>query len=437
MRIISINLAIFLFSHLLVFGQPIQDRKLLAFQFVAAQNYLPTSYPDRIIMNPGSDAERSAAITWRTDDQTPEGVLELQPAPAGPVDKALSRVIRAKSTLVKYEYPDEPTISAMQHTCLLQNLNPGTKYMYRVGSGNFWSEWFEFSIDGNRNNKFSFIYFGDPQNDIRSQWSRVLRSAYRQNPESAFMLYAGDLINRAGRETEWQEWFEAGSFIYATVPQLMTPGNHDYHRDQVLDSHWKYQFNLPDNGPEGLKHTCYFIDYKNLRLISIDSAADSELRDASGTALEKQKAWLDSILTMNTREWTILTTHLPFYSPKESRDNDHLRQAFQPIIEKHGVDMVLSGHDHSYGRGQATDNPAAKNPIVYVVSVSGPKMYEVGDKEWMKVKGSNIQLFHEISIDNNLLTFKAFTADGRLFDQFVLKKKKNGISRLMEMKNPK
>jgi acid phosphatase type 7 len=409
---------------------------LLAFQFAAAQSYQPTSYPDRIIMNPRSDAERSVAITWRTDDQTTEGVLELQPSPAGPVDKTLSRVIRAKSTPVRYEYPDEPTISAMQHTCLLQNLNSGTKYMYRVGSGNFWSEWFEFSIDNNRNNKFSFTYLGDPQTDIRSQWSRVLRSAYLHNPGSAFILYAGDLINRAGRETEWQEWFEAGSFIYATVPQLMTPGNHDY-RNQVLDSHWKYQFNLPDNGPEGLKHTCYFIDYKNLKLISIDSAADSELRDTSGTALETQKAWLDSILTMNTREWIILTTHLPFYSPKESRDNAHIRQAFQPIIEKHGVDMVLSGHDHSYGRGQSSDNPAVKNPIVYVVSVSGPKMYEVGDKEWMKVKGTDIQLYHEISIDDNRLTFKAFTADGRLFDQFVLKKKKNGISRLMEMKNPK
>jgi acid phosphatase type 7 len=69
-----------------------------------------------------------------------------------------------------------------------------------------------------------------------------------------------------------------------------------------------------------------------------------------------------------------------------------------------------------------------------VVSVSGPKMYEVGDKEWMKVKGSDIQLYHEISIDDNRLTFKAFTADGKMFDQFVLKKKKNGISRLKEMR---
>jgi hypothetical protein len=128
----------------------------------------------------------------------------------------------------------------------------------------------------------------------------------------------------------------------------------------------------------------------------------------------------------------ILTTHLPFYSPKESRDNAHLRKQFQPLLEKYGVDLVLTGHDHTYGRGKGTDDPSGKSSIVYVVSVSGPKVYEAGNKEWMTVKGSNIQLFQEISVDRRTLTYKAFTAEGKLFDHFILKKRGNGTSRLID-----
>ena len=94
--------------------------------------------------------------------------------------------------------------------------------------------------------------------------------------------------------------------------------------------------------------------------------------------------------------------------------------------------MVLTGHDHSYGRGIASDNENAKPSIVYVVSVSGPKMYEAGTKNWMQFKGGNVQLFHEITIDGRKLDFKAFTAEGELFDQFSIKKNQKGRSKFIE-----
>lgn len=93
--------------------------------------------------------------------------------------------------------------------------------------------------------------------------------------------------------------------------------------------------------------------------------------------------------------------------------------------------MVLTGHDHSYARGMVSDF-SAKPSIVYVVSVSGPKLYEVGNKEWMKVRGENVQLFQEISIDGKNLHYKAVTADGELFDEFIIKKKSNGKNKFIE-----
>jgi 3',5'-cyclic AMP phosphodiesterase CpdA len=245
------------------------------------------------------------------------------------------------------------------------------------------------------------------------------------------MLYAGDLINRAGRDIEWDEWFKSGSWLLATVPQVMTPGNHDY-ANQKPGAHWNQQFTLPTNGPAGLEGTCFYIDYPNLRLISIDSAAGSELEDENGVPLQSQKVWLDSVLSTNTAKWVVVTTHLPFYSTKDTRDNPQLRRHFQPILEKYHVDLVLTGHDHAYGRGRASDNPLIKPSVVYVVSVSGPKLYPAGTKTWMEKSGGNLQLFQEISITDNRLFFKSVTANGILFDAFSIERKKNGKKKFVE-----
>lgn len=399
---------------------------------VIAQINQPSPFPDRVILNLTEETTTSVAVTWRTDTTINVGSIELQPAATMIVpDKSLT--FSANTITQIYNWEEEPEVASNHHSGVLTRLVPGKKYSYRVGSPGFWSEWFDFQTPSTETSSFSFIYLGDPQNDIKSEWSRVIRNAYRHQPNCGFILYAGDLINRPGRDTEWHEWFQAGSFIYSTVPQVMTPGNHDYD-GFILAPHWNSQFTLPDNSPPGLEGTCYFTDYKNLRLISIDTATGRELRDENSYQMTAQTAWLDSVLMDNSKEWVIVTTHLPFYSPKENRDNHRIRRNFQPIMEKHGVDLVLTGHDHSYARGRATDNPEAE-PIVYVVSVSGPKMYEVGDnKDWIEHKGENKQLYQVITIDNDELLYQSFTTEGVLFDEFIIKKANNGKNIFIDMK---
>lgn len=386
-----------------------------------AQEIAPSSIPDRIILNLTENSSISMAVTWRTDTTVSEGLCEVQLAPEGPIDIKKSKIFKAKTTKVHYEYSEEPKIVSNHHSCLLTELESGKQYIYRVGSQSNWSEWLQFKTPSDQNSCFSFIYFGDPQSNLKSQWSRAIRGAFQHDSNCGFMLYAGDLINRAGKDSEWYEWFLAGSFIYGMIPQVMTPGNHDYN-GLTLDPHWNAQFTLPTNGPKGLEGTCFFIDYNNLRLISIDSAADSELKNENGYMMTAQKSWLDSVLQTNTKKWVIITTHLPFYSSKENRDNKFLRKHFQPILEKHKVDLVLSGHDHAYARGRATDNPSNDHKVMYVVSVSGPKMYKADNKDWMEHFGSFKQLYQVITINNNELVYESFTTDGQLFDTFILKK---------------
>jgi hypothetical protein len=385
-----------------------------------------SNVPDRIILNLTEDPTTSIAVNWRTSLNVKEGYIEFAIATHGPEFRVNPERIKAVTESLTVTHEVEPIVKANYHSGIIKNLEPGQKYVYRVGAGTTWSEWFQISMPGT-NSPISFVYFGDAQNDLKSMWSRIIREAYHTMPQMDFLLHAGDLTNRYDRDIEWGEWFHAGSFIHAQVPSIMTPGNHEY-RNMKLSPQWRPQFNLPLNGVKGLEETCYEINYPQLKVVSLDA----EQIDESEYYRNAQAEWLDSVLTYNPKKWTVITFHYPIYSTKPNRDNIILRDTFKPIFDKHKVDLVLQGHDHAYGRGTA-NNVATGSAVrakeagtMYVVSVSGPKMYDMTyEDSWMERKAENTQLFQVITVAEDLVHYKAFTGRGDLYDSFILKKNGN------------
>lgn len=393
----------------------------------------PSREPDRVILNLTENPESSLAVNWRTDQTVSSGFVEYALATAGPEFTTLKTRVEAKKQALTTKHLEEPTVSAHYFSAGIDNLTPAQKYVYRVGTDGAWSEWYQVQMPDINSGKLSFIYFGDAQNDLKSMWSRVIREAYKTIPQVDFMLHAGDLINRHDRGLDWGEWFYAGSFIHATIPSVMTPGNHEYGKGVILSPQWRPQFSLPLNGPKGLEETCYAINYPNLKVISLDA----EQIDESPYYLKKQAQWLDSVLTHDPRTWTAITFHYPVFSTKPNRDNKNLRRRFKPIFDKHKVDIVLQGHDHAYGRGMVNNVPTGysvndkTSGTMYVVSVSGPKMYDISDDPWMDRKARNTQLFQIITIEGNTLSFQSYTANGELYDAFDLEKQKGKPNKLV------
>src|SRR5688572_13028527 len=395
--------------------------------------FSPTQDPDRVILNLTESPETSVAVNWRTDTTVLEGTVEWAEATAGTEFLNNTKRVVADKERLKVKHLEEPEVVANYFSAKIEGLKAGGKYVYRVGSANVWSEWYQIQMPDASKQKLSFIYFGDAQNDVKSMWSRVIREAYKTFPRIDFMLHAGDLINRHDRDLEWGEWFYAGNFIHATVPSVMTPGNHEYGKGVVLSPQWRRQFNLPLNGPKGLEETCYVVNYSNLKVISLDA----EQIDESPMYLEKQRIWLDSVLTNDPKKWTAITFHYPVFSTKPNRDNENLRNHFKPLFDKHKVDIVLQGHDHAYGRGMVSNVPTGKkikdenSGTMYVVSVSGPKMYDVSADPWMQRKARATQLFQIITINSNTLSYQAYTAHGELYDAFDLKKSSKNKNKLV------
>jgi len=414
-----------------------------------AEMYKPTAMPDRIVLTLNGDPRTSVAVTWRTSVDVVKGIAEIAEAEAGPYFSEKSKQIEATSTAFKTDIN-----TAHFHTVPFSGLTPNKKYAYRVGDGTNWSEWFHFKTAAAANEPFSFIYFGDAQNNVRSMWSRVIREAYSDAPKAAFMLHAGDLINVANADAEWGEWFGAGAWINAMTPNVAVPGNHEQTKladgSRKLTEHWRPQFEFPNNGPKGLEETCYTIRYHNMLLIALDSNQQQDV----------QAQWLDNVLAENTAQWVVCTFHHPIFSTGKDRDNKELRALWKPIFDKHKVDLVLQGHDHTYGRtglqvpetveGEselaATNVPQTianvptgvqkidqQTGTVYVVSVSGPKMYNHRKQGFMKRVAEDTQLYQVIHIDGGKLRFEARTAVGDLYDAFELQKQPSMINKLIEL----
>ncbi|WP_186758215.1 purple acid phosphatase family protein [Echinicola salinicaeni] len=393
------------------------------------KHLMPTVQPDRIILNLAENPMEAVGINWRTATSEAVSYIEYAVATAGPEFRKIAKRIEAKTSFLSSQQDDEPVIEANYHEGMLTGLEAGQTYVYRVGSEKAWSEWFQFTMP-TAEGPLSLIYFGDAQNDVYSMWSRVIREAYFQFPKVDFMLYAGDLINHEDADYEWGGWFEAGSFIHASVPVMMTPGNHEYAKGVFLSKHWRPQFNLPKNGPEGLEEMAYEVNYPHLKVISLDGEQIDEIPEKRMA----QVKWLREVLENDPKKWTIVTFHYPIYSTKPNRNNEDMQAYIQPILEEYGVDLVLQGHDHAYARGRVLNvngQPELGKGPMYVVSVSGPKMYDVANDPWMDRKAYNTQLFQWINIEGDTLSFKALTARGELYDAFQLQKNTKGENTLI------
>ncbi|MCA9064240.1 MAG: metallophosphoesterase family protein [Planctomycetaceae bacterium] len=395
--------------------------------------WAPTAIPDRVCLCMTATPATSMAVTWRTDVTVTDAVAQIAVADHGPGFANTAVTVSARSSTFESNLNE-----SLRHEVTFSSLLPATKYAYRVGDGANWSEWNHFTTAAESPAPFQVLYVGDAQNDIEQFWSRVVREAFAESPRAAFFIHAGDLVNTGGHDGHWGEWFSAGGFVQRMIPGMPVPGNHEYIKEteaddspRILTPQWRATFAMPENGLPDLPETNYWFDYQGVRLIALNS----------NTKTAEQAAWLRRILADNPQRWTVATFHHPLFSTRKGRDNKALREAWLPVFDEYGVDLVLQGHDHTYARTglvSADDTkPDAdvaaigsrvqtKPGAVFVVSVSGPKMYPLEPVPLNNRTAEDTQLFQVIEFSEQAIHYRALTATGTLYDEFELTKTPDG-----------
>lgn len=201
-----------------------------------------------------------------------------------------------------------------------------------------------------------------------------------ENVDVECVVAAGDVHHFEGvRSINDPLWMTNFELIYAH-PELMIPwypvlGNHEYrgNTQAVLDytnvsARWempaRYYTKVLEN------------DGITVRLVMVDTAPlldkyreDTEkYPDACKQDMDRQLAWIDSVLTSSKEDWVLVVGHHPIYAETSKDDTERvdLQKRLDTILRKHKVDMYLCGHIHNF---QYIRKPGSD--IDYVVNSSG------------------------------------------------------------------
>jgi len=255
------------------------------------------------------------------------------------------------------------------HEVEIRELDPDTRYYYAVVVGGSLfgpNETYTFKTAKSKNDEgpVRFWVLGDAGTGLSAQ--HKVRDALieqdqwpRGNPDLLLML--GDNVYEHGRWSEYQSnCFGVYKDLMRQIPFFPATGNHDLMggADAQFETGPFYDlFALPTNGEQGghpSERESYFsFDWGNVHFLCLESYT------LDRSSFGEMAKWIQEDLNNNASKWTIAYWHYSPYS-KIGHDTDvgaygdhrsiEMRENIVPILESYGVDLILSGHSHSYER---------------------------------------------------------------------------------------
>jgi hypothetical protein len=269
-----------------------------------------------------------------------------------------SRVRYSTSPFAFGRIADAPAVTT-EHEVVLSGLTPGTRYYYAIGTSSV-------TLAGG-DESYSFVtapqtgtaaptrvwVIGD--SGSKNYKAAAVRDAYLAlSPPSQtdVWLMLGDNAYETGEDELYQRAvFDMYPMLLRQTPLWSALGNHDL---LARDLAYFQIFSLPGGGesgglPSGTERY-YSFDHANIHFVALDSTLPPD-----GSVSGDMLTWLRSDLSLTRQEWLVAFFHHPPYS-KGEHDSDVEREQIEirgnalPILEEFGVDVVLTGHSHSYER---------------------------------------------------------------------------------------
>ena len=296
-----------------------------------------------------SGSSSAVTVRWRTD--VPES----------------SRVVYGLTVGGLTMTVEDPTPTT-EHVVTLDGLTPETTYFYAVGSidqllaGDDPSHYFITAPFPGDARPTRIWVLGD--SGTGDQNAMAVRDAYLALTGSAhtdLWLMLGDNAYPAGTDLEYQQT------LFDIYPEMLrksvlwpTVGNHDaISADSPTQSGVYYDvFTLPTMGQAGGfgsgTEAYYSFDWGDVHFVVLDST------DTSRSSIGSMAIWLQQDLASTLQNWIIAFWHHPPYSfGSHNSDTEiqmvQMRENLVPILEDHGVDLVLTGHSHAYERSYLID----------------------------------------------------------------------------------
>lgn len=219
----------------------------------------------------------------------------------------------------------------------------------------------------------------------------LVRAADRS--DARFIAHLGDLAASDGRMAYHWEYFLKDNKNYASpvghLPFLAIPGNHDYVNTEYGRKNWQAIFDRPfffvQDSPSAaifFLNSNYLVDQHQ----KIDDDRQEKLFREWFVSADTSSApsWLEQQLEEHKdRPFKIVAMHHPpasfswhhedWYDESYGPDLVEKRDALIRLLQKHGVQVVMSGHEHLYEHSvlSSPGGEAGQTPLHQVISSGG------------------------------------------------------------------
>ena len=317
------------------------------------------------------DSHSTRSLTWFTDgSDAPVSMLEFD----AQVEGLSPEEVQSLPLDMRVEASTDPTpgVEAFTHRATARDIDPERPFRYRVGSvEGGWSP--VHVVNPIPQGDWSFVHFGDHGVNPRAH---MLTARLLQEPFD-LLLMAGDLSYANGNQPIWDEWFADNEALFARVPLMAAPGNHEEEDD--AGNTFKNRFTHPNpltsqifGGNPG--STFYSFDTNRVHFLVTTAGAlinDFTLPEEI-LAIEADLALAAARRAAGQIDFIVVMQHFTIWTDQEGRSpaNPSLVALEENIIVRYGVDLLLVGHDHVYQRSvpMAFGMP---NPLGYVQMMVG------------------------------------------------------------------
>ncbi|MBD0328320.1 MAG: metallophosphoesterase, partial [Pyrinomonadaceae bacterium] len=132
-----------------------------------------------------------------------------------------------------------------------------------------------------------------------------------------------------------------------------------------------------------------------------------------GKHFNDQLTWLETSLAQSSADWKIVFGHHPVFSSGMHGSDRTLGEALTPILERHGVQLYLCGHDHNYERTVALEG------VTYLVCGNGARLRPVNSSPWTAYAASRLG-FTVFEVYPQHILLAAIDPEGQVFDQAII-----------------
>ena len=252
----------------------------------------------------------------------------------------------------------------------LGGLVAGTIYEYQVAAGDNWPEAVESFTAGTAGAAQKFFVLGDIQAEDTTNITRIFEKLRAGGYD--FGIQTGDAVDKPTQFTELNGvvgLLNAKELGSADVIHVL--GNHEFEGDGNADIAGSV-FALPAHSPG----SCWSTTYGDVYVAVINY---------SGNAGDMKTAaeWLVQDAQKSDAAWKILTVHQPAYYTNATGGNAPMTAYIPAAAEAAGIDVVFSGHDHSFARTnplKAGEIDAEDGVYYYICGSSGEKSYSINSQ---------------------------------------------------------